>query len=157
MIELNRERTQRYLRVGEQWYVDYVVRSRPLRGCSGANPDVAGLAGDGNRGLVPYGNPPITPIVNLRRVRRRREPRRGGVGQQAARQPRAERSLQLRTIKEQFTLLGVLLSCLRRATVWRTMSKRASLDPSSQFFLIHLNVAKQCHHIASRRRLHVST
>jgi hypothetical protein len=36
------------------------------------------------------------------------------------------------------------------------MSERASLDPSSQSFLIHLNVAKQCHYIASRRRLHVS-
>ena len=33
MTELNWERMQQYLHVGEQWCVEYVVRSRPLRGC----------------------------------------------------------------------------------------------------------------------------
>ena len=37
-----------------------------------------------------------------------------------------------------------------------SMSEMAALNPSSQSFLIHLNLAKQCHHIAHQRRLHVS-
>ena len=112
-------------------------------------------------------------IYNLRRrARRRRVRRRGGVGPRplqrraaARRPPGAERALPFCTIKEQFTLLTSPL-VLRPQTVgaleqemmeylW-SMSERASLDPSSQSFLIHLNVAKQCHLIASTRRLHVS-
>lgn len=37
-----------------------------------------------------------------------------------------------------------------------SMSDMASLNTHSQSFLIHLNVAKQCHHIAFHRRMHVS-
>ena len=129
-----------------------------------AAPDAAALADAGNMQAH---------IYNLRRrARRRRVRRRGGVGPRplqrraAARwPPGAKRALRFCTIKEQFTLLtGPLV--LRPQTVgaleqemmeylW-SMSERASLDPSSQSFLIHLNVAKQCHLIASTRRLHVS-
>ena len=116
------------------------------------------------------GNMPAAHVAyNLRRrrARRRRVLRQGGAGgrQQRRRQPRAERTLTFRTIKEQFALLSgplVLPPQLEglehemMEQLW-LMSERASLvDPSSQSFLIHLNVAKQCHHIASRRRLHVS-
>ncbi|CAB4020251.1 Hypothetical predicted protein [Paramuricea clavata] len=38
-----------------------------------------------------------------------------------------------------------------------SMSEMAALNPGSQAFLIHLNLAKQCHHhIAHQRRLHMS-
>ena len=36
------------------------------------------------------------------------------------------------------------------------MLEMAALNPNSQSFLIHLNLAKQCHYIAHQRRLHVS-
>ena len=120
-----------------------------------SQPDPDGLAGNDNRGLVPH----VNPLDNLCRVRQRRVSCWGGVGQQAACQPRAERVLQFRTIKEQFTLSGSILSgplvfppqsdSLENKMMKHlcTMSERASLDPT-QSFLIHFNVAKQCHHIA---------
>jgi hypothetical protein len=65
---------------------------------------------------------------------------------------------------EQLTLSNVQLVLPPRAEgleqdlvrhLW-SMSEMGALNPGSQAFLIHLNLAKQCHHIAHQRRLHVS-
>jgi GNAT superfamily N-acetyltransferase len=108
--------------------------------------------------------------VNLRRRRRRRRrrevARKGDVEllQRAVRQPVADRPLHFRTIEEQFTLLSASLVLppksdgLERDMVehlW-AMSERTNLHLPSQSFLIHLNLARQCHTIATTRRMHVS-
>jgi hypothetical protein len=95
---------------------------------------------------------------------RRRVRRRGGV-QQPARRGVLENmeNLTFRTIEDHLTLLnGQLVLPLQAGLendmmrhLW-SMSDRAVLNPSVQSFLIHLNVAKQYHHIASQRWLHVS-
>jgi hypothetical protein len=72
-------------------------------------------------------------------------------------------NLTFRTIEDHLTLLnGQLVLPLQAGLendmmrhLW-SMSDRAVLNPSVQSFLIHLNVAKQYHHIASQRWLHVS-
>lgn len=103
-----------------------------------------------------------------RRLRRRRRRRQLIVARRRRpniqRPRRAVDNLRFRTIEQHLQLVSGQLVLPPQAEgheedllrhLW-SMSDRAALNPQSQSFLIHLNVAKQCHLIASQRRLHVS-
>ena len=105
----------------------------------------------------------VVPQHNLRRRRRRRDP----VLLQRPKRRRERldlRALAFRSMKDQLTLEFGRIVVQPRAEgleqdlvrhLW-SMAEMTALNPQSQSFLIHLNVAKQCHYIASQRHLHVS-
>jgi hypothetical protein len=122
-----------------------------------------GGGGGGDGGGGDGGRPPY----NLRRGRRQIGRRGDGRRRRGHRDDLAqvvEPRLRFRTMEQQLTLSNVQLVLPPRAEgleqdlvrhLW-SMSEMAALNPGSQALLIHLNLAKQCHHIAHQRRLHVS-
>ncbi|CAB4001307.1 Hypothetical predicted protein [Paramuricea clavata] len=98
-----------------------------------------------------------------RRLRRR--VRRVGVRRQAGQGVLGDmENLTFRKIEDHLTIISgqLVLPAQTGGTeqamiqhLW-ALSDRAALHPQSISFLIHLNVAKQCHTIACGRRLHIS-
>lgn len=106
----------------------------------------------------------VVPQHHLRRRRRRRDPPVLLQRPKRRRQQLDLRALSFRSMKEQLTLEIGRIVLQPRAEgleqdlvrhLW-SMSEMTALNPQSQSFLIHLNVAKQCNYIASQRHLHVS-